>query len=541
MPFFDKIRQALGFSDTDDDIDDAVIQDDAPSKMYAHVQHKADTGEKPSAQTAQDKNIAAAPDTHSDAEMAGAIFDKVLEIFNQSLPGFLQQSVDPAAQRQYLYKSLDDGLKAYIAGLKDKAAHEAEARWRKDNDALQASVKTLEQRAREIDEKRSEISQKQLSSDRQRRALNERVHDLESTVARLEAEKEQFELERQSMVNKLKVASVYEKENNDLREQLNDLRANNLKAGNGSNADNSTEIDALNAQIGTLNDQLKQFQTQTEEAKAQAENAQKQAAEQKKISEDTVAKLNDQILELQIELEAAPKDDGTATIAKLNARIEELGAQAAEQAKQAELQNKQAEEASAAHTAQIKELEDKLAAAPKDDGKAVIAELNAQIEKLGNTISSLQSQVEAERHNTDQARKTIAELQRQIDEADPMDDPEIQAQLKQIQERLDQYEGVKKRNEETIATLRRKLEDERRKNAAPQPADKPKNQTPKPADYKPQPTKYPEPQNAPSIDDILGDTDWVVRQDQPAKKSPSRRNADRPKPQADNDPQMKLF
>ena len=228
MPFFDKIRQALGFSDGEDDIDDAIIRDDAPSNKYRHLRENADTAQatRETIRETDSPEPAAAPPRDTDyADKAAVIFDRVIEVFNQSLPDFLKQSVDPEAQRKYLYKSLDDGLKAYIASLKDEAAREAEARWRKDNDALQTSVKNLEQRAREIEDKRSEISQKQMSSDRQRRALSERVHDLESTVARLEAEKEQFELERQSMVNKLKVAAVYEKENAELHEQIGQMAA----------------------------------------------------------------------------------------------------------------------------------------------------------------------------------------------------------------------------------------------------------------------------------------------------------------------------
>ena len=45
MPFFDKIRQALGFSDGEDDIDDAIIRDDAPSNKYRHLRENADTAQ----------------------------------------------------------------------------------------------------------------------------------------------------------------------------------------------------------------------------------------------------------------------------------------------------------------------------------------------------------------------------------------------------------------------------------------------------------------------------------------------------------------
>lgn len=434
MPFFDKIRQALGFSDGEDDIDDAIIRDDAPSNKYRHLRENADTAQatRETIRETDSPEPAAAPPRDTDyADKAAVIFDRVIEVFNQSLPDFLKQSVDPEAQRKYLYKSLDDGLKAYIASLKDEAAREAEARWRKDNDALQTSVKNLEQRAREIEDKRSEISQKQMSSDRQRRALSERVHDLESTVARLEAEKEQFELERQSMVNKLKVAAVYEKENAELHEQIGQMAAE--RGNTSSEAADTAAIEALNAQVA--------------EARQQAEEARQQA------------------------------------------------------------------------------------------------------EELRGRVKQLQNQVQAEQGNNAKAQNTIKELQRQIEEEDPLNDPEIQRQLKEIQDRLEQYEHQKKRNEKTIASLKSQLEDERRKNAEPKatampedthrPIDEqmPKNTTPRPSVSNI--PKSAKPQDAPSIDDILGDTDWVVRQDNTGKNQ--RRNAERNKPKVDNDPQMKLF
>lgn len=434
MPFFDKIRQALGFSDGEDDIDDAIIRDDAPSNKYRHLRENADTAQatRETIRETDSPEPAAAPPRDTDyADKAAVIFDRVIEVFNQSLPDFLKQSVDPEAQRKYLYKSLDDGLKAYIASLKDEAAREAEARWRKDNDALQTSVKNLEQRAREIEDKRSEISQKQMSSDRQRRALSERVHDLESTVARLEAEKEQFELERQSMVNKLKVAAVYEKENAELHEQIGQMAAE--RGNTSSEAADTAAIEALNAQVA--------------EARQQAEEARQQA------------------------------------------------------------------------------------------------------EELRGRVKQLQNQVQAEQGNNAKAQNTIKELQRQIEEEDPLNDPEIQRQLKEIQDRLEQYEHQKKRNEKTIASLKSQLEDERRKNAEPKatampedthrPIDEqmPNNTTPRPSVSNI--PKSAKPQDAPSIDDILDDTDWVVRQDNTGKNQ--RRNAERNKPKVDNDPQMKLF
>lgn len=455
MAFFNKIRQALGFSDAEDDYDDIVVRDDEPKNMYNHTTTAASkTHNATPAPHTEPEPSTPLPD-NADTDKVGAIFEQVLAVFNDTLPDFLKKSVDPEAQRKYLYQSLDEGLKTYIAGLKDEAARDAETRWRKDNDALQSSVKNLEQRAREIEEKRTEISQKQLSSDRQRRALNERVHDLESTVARLEAEKEQFELERQSMVNKLKVAAVFEKENTELREQMNELRASRLKDNNTNNNDEDKKaIEALNVEI----------------------------AEVRKQSE--------------------------ATIAELNERIDATAAQASD--KEAQL------------TAERK-----------------------KVEQANQTIDSLRKQTASLEEQTAALQKQTAALQKQIEDFDPINDPEIQKQIAQIQDKMSEYEDVKKRNEETIASLRKKLKDEQRRNeqlSSKLSADKPEDKAPT-ANNKPKhpDAKFATPQNAPSIDDILGDTDWTLKTEQTAAKGHGRRSNDRNKVRPDNDPQMKLF
>lgn len=464
MAFFNKIRQALGFSDAEDDYDDIIARDDEPKNMYNHT----------TTATSKTHNATPAPHTepepsnplpdNADTDKVGAIFEQVLAVFNDTLPDFLKKSVDPEAQRKYLYQSLDEGLKTYIAGLKDEAARDAETRWRKDNDALQSSVKSLEQRAREIEEKRTEISQKQLSSDRQRRALNERVHDLESTVARLEAEKEQFELERQSMVNKLKVAAVFEKENTELREQMNELRASRLKDNNNSNNNNEEDKKALEA----LNAELAEVRKQSE-----------------------------------------------TTIAELNERINAADAQASDKDAQLTAERKKVEQA------------------------------DQTIDALRKQTASLEEQTASLKKQAAKSDERIASLQKQIDDFDPINDPEIQKQIAQIQDKMSEYEEVKKRNEDTIASLRKKLKDEQRRNeqlSSKLSADKPEDKAPAANNKPKQPdAKFATPQNAPSIDDILGDTDWTLKTEQTAAKGHGRRSNDRNKVRPDNDPQMKLF
>ena len=63
-----------------------------------------------------------------------------------------------------------------------------------------------------------------MSHDRQKRSFNDRIRDLEDKVSAVEAEKEQYQLEIKSLLNKLKVAAVYEKDAKAYKDDLENLR-----------------------------------------------------------------------------------------------------------------------------------------------------------------------------------------------------------------------------------------------------------------------------------------------------------------------------
>lgn len=160
-----------------------------------------------------------------DTAMQDAIFEKVVEVFNQSLPSFLAESVDRKAQQAFLRKSLDEGISRYIDSLNAAASARCEQQWQMRQAGLASELDSVRQRAEEVELRSKDLQQKQLSADRQKRALTERVHDLESQIGRLESEREQFELENRSLLNRLKVFDVHQADSARILEELNEAKA----------------------------------------------------------------------------------------------------------------------------------------------------------------------------------------------------------------------------------------------------------------------------------------------------------------------------
>lgn len=166
---------------------------------------------------------AATEDANLD-ELTLSMFTTVVEVFNQALPSFLREAVDPEAQKRFIYTRLENSVKEQLQLMSVQAKEKCEASWQQRQVALRAEVETIKEKLRQSEERQNEARQAQLSAERQKRALSERVHDLESKVIQLEAEQEQIELEKKSMLNKLKVASVHEDDSAALREEVQRLK-----------------------------------------------------------------------------------------------------------------------------------------------------------------------------------------------------------------------------------------------------------------------------------------------------------------------------
>lgn len=233
MSIFDAIKRSFGFGDQIEDdglLSDSVDPPSAEESLAADV--------PTTLPEIKDSTV------DLDQAMVNRIFDHVVATFNQALPGFLSQSVDPVAQRNALYDSLDSSLKDYLRSLSAQTRQRCETQWASEQERMRSEMDTLKSKTKEIEQQRFDIKQQQLSSDRQRRALTDRVHDLESQIAAFQAEREQFDLENKSLVNKLKVASVFENEAETLRNELNEANATILAMRNeGVNAETAPADD----------------------------------------------------------------------------------------------------------------------------------------------------------------------------------------------------------------------------------------------------------------------------------------------------------
>lgn len=229
------------------------------------------------------------------------IFTTVLETFNNALPAFLRDAVDPEAQKKYLFNQLDKSVKEQLARATAIAREQSEASWQQRQAGLRAEVENYKEKLRLTEEKQGAARQAKLSAERQKRALSERVHDLESQVIRLEADAEQTELEKKSLVNKLKVANVHEEDSAALREEISRLKSELLKAraaqvadpeqaGDATpslSADSAQELESLRAEVASLKESLSLVNEELASTRESLENA----TEDLRVAEEIQAQL----------------------------------------------------------------------------------------------------------------------------------------------------------------------------------------------------------------------------------------------------------
>lgn len=310
MSFFDKIKSVFGLETYEDEL----IQDGIAPEEVSQPQ-QFDYNNKPSVADP------AMPLTAS-PEVVAKIFDKVVEITNSAIPAYFANSVNAERQKKYLYDALDQSIKDYLTSLEVEAQKKCKALWQKERDELKIEMNNLKQRTREVESKRSELNEQKLSADRQRRALSERVHDLESKVIQLEAEKEQYEIENRSLINKAKVANVFEADNETLRKELEQLK----KQMSGEIADDENnrlkdEVTHLREQITQLNDAVEAAKVKDEMGNAMVNDLQKRASDSQQTAKDLNAKVE------QLTQEISLRD---AQIADLKKEVADRDAQIAE-------------------------------------------------------------------------------------------------------------------------------------------------------------------------------------------------------------------
>lgn len=233
---FEKLKKAFGFGAPDDIdgllTDENLVAQNATSPFVYETDAPATTE---------------VPDVD---ETVSEIFEHVVKQFNSALPDFLRNTVDAEKEKKQLYESLSTDIKTHLANLQKQVSHQVDEAWRGEREKLQAELKNVSRTAKDIEAKRNELRSQQLSADRQKRAMTERIHELEKQLLSSEAEKEQLELENKSMVNKVKVAQVYEKDMEAMREEINRLQSELTKKRVDSSTSHSDESpSALEAEV----------------------------------------------------------------------------------------------------------------------------------------------------------------------------------------------------------------------------------------------------------------------------------------------------
>lgn len=395
MSIFGKVKQALGFSDVDDYFD--TMEDDSSVASYNKVSQPE---VKSSKESINKENV------EPEDKLPLEIFDSVIKIFNDSLPDFIKSSLDVNAQRQYIYNSLNQGMKDYLEKAVADARQRGELKWKDEKSKLQSEISQLKVQNKNVDEQRSEWQKQQLSAERQKRAMSERLHDLEKQVATLEAEKEQYDLENKSLMNKLKVSSVLDGDIEVMRQQIIDLQTQ-LKEAQAQQPENDlqTAIDAANQTIAEKDNEIASLKEQL-------------LASEKSESEEGIT--NGAIEELNKKNEELIAQNKT-----LDEAVQQLKAkEAVADAMINDLNNKASE---AIHKLEEKERELSEIVNDKGDSSAEIVALK---EKLSLANEELQS-----------VREELEEAQSSMQVLD------------EIQEQISLFEEVKKKKDSRISEL----------------------------------------------------------------------------------------
>lgn len=435
MSFFGKLASIFGMGAIDEELEDS------PSAVVSPAQQKAENAQpKP----AHERPLAV------DKEQADAIFEKVVEMFNASLPGFLAKSVDPEKEKKCLYDALDASMREYLESLRGLADENAKAAWQAEHDRLLAESEALKKKASDLEGAKSDIKDKQLSAERQRRALSERVRDLEEQVLKLEAEKEQYEIENKCMVNKAKASAVLEAEIEDLRAQM---------AQSGATGASAVELHDANAKIKALEENRLHLQQTIAGLEDGNKELDKKAAELEGANADltekfsSIEKENTQLAEKLSRLEKENQGlreqvDGLSQGAKVK---DEVG-----DAMINELQTKAAEA-----NANLASLQRKL-----DEGNEAIELANAKLEDAKRLADEREAMCRMLKAEAEEKESKIKELEEEVDDlkSQMADDEETQREMEEIQKQIDLFEQVKTKMDARIEKLKASLQASQKEN-----------------------------------------------------------------------------
>lgn len=323
---FNKLMRALGFRSEDEDYGDGVEYPSAlpVQQSVAHMPETCDQDTQPD-DDCEDLAEMSQSEQPDKLDFPLTIFDSLLQVFNDAQPDFIRKCLDVDAQRRYLYDSIDASFKEYIgryqANVREQARTEAEA----SSSKLRQELGQLRENGKNVEKLEDDIKHLRISSDRQKRTFNERIRDLEGKVSSVEAEKEQLQLEIKSLLNKVKVASVHEKDAKAYKTDLDNLRKQ-MKEGAGE------EAAQLRENLENANQRVTAMNAQNMAREAEAEQLRKDVAGLRKVIEEQklrLSELDDSIAAVKADAEARVAEADKRT-AEANARADEMETRLAE-------------------------------------------------------------------------------------------------------------------------------------------------------------------------------------------------------------------
>lgn len=395
MSFISSIKKAFGFG-----ADDEVFED-TPDEVSVSSGGSADsTDDVPAvAAAAAEVSCEAPARPEVDPAMKARIFSSAVAVFNEALPDFLRQSVDPEAQSRRLAQALDEGVSSYLDSLMSEAQKYAEARLKSAADQSRSESERLRREMERLEQQRTSLSQQKLSADRRYRAIADRVADLEKQLEAAEADREQLDLEKRSLLNKLKVADMQP----------------------GMAEEMAAEIERLKARL-------------------EAENEGRTAAG---MSDETAEELRAEVEKARTEAESA-----RAEAEKVNAEAERVRAEAENARTEAEKARNDADSA-------WEQANEARAAAEKAMAEA--GDLRTQQEAVQGMYTDLQNRVGEEREAREKAEKELAEARAVVDSVN-----ELQEQMSQVEEiirkrdqRIARLKAANRQLHEQIEALRK--------------------------------------------------------------------------------------
>ena len=453
MGFFNKLKSALGYSDSEYDEDDELDGFNPahrtpyvnPFKKDETMPDLSDLEQPAEAAPTAVAEVKSAPMAEVEEKLPDGVFDGIITIINGNLPEFVRDCIDIEKERKAVSVAMGPKFRDYVLNLRRTSLEEARTQWIDERNALTGKLAQSNQRADEAVRKASEIKDRLMSEERQRRAIVERSHDLEARIADLEAQHEQEQLQNKGLLNKIKVMQLQVTDSQKDAEEITRLNKliNDQRTRLAKIVDLEAQIAELNAENDSLKRQLDEMQQSAEaqeiadEYKSKMEvanalinelrsTAAAKEQEAKALSEKLVVATNE-ITGLQDDLKAAQEELEIA--AEIQEKIEQF--EVIKERKDAEIRNlrnqlaqsKDADIAAAsansalaqsrsecdALKAQLAELQKKVAE-QAEVSRAHDVDTANQIDRLKTTADKAEKARKAMSGELDEARARVDEL-----------------------------------------------------------------------------------------------------------------------------------